>query len=72
MHIVIERELGHLYLCKKINVLGNVFIQQFKLNRRLDGVLTTWSHISIQSSTERWFSVGIFRYKPGYKVHDLL
>ena len=42
---------------------GNVFIQQFKLNRRLDGVLTTWSHISIQSSTESLDMINIVRLK---------
>ena len=40
-----------------------MFIQQFKLNRRLDGVLTTWSHISIQSSTESLDMINIVRLK---------
>ena len=42
---------------------GNVFIQQFKLNRRLDGVLATWSHISVQSSVESLDSINIVRLK---------
>ena len=50
-----------IYIC--VNDKGNVFIQQFKLNRRLDGVLTTWSHISIQSSTESLDMINIVRLK---------
>ena len=42
---------------------GNVFIQQFKLNRRFDGVLTTWSHISVQSSVESLDCINIVRLK---------
>ena len=31
---------------------SNVFIQQVKLNKKLNNLLTTWNHISVQASVE--------------------
>ena len=40
---------------------GTVFIQQFKLNRRIDGILATYSHISIQSCVDSMDGIGELR-----------
>lgn len=43
---------------------GNVFIQQFKLNQSSkDGILATWSHISVQSCVESLDSINLVRMK---------
>ena len=50
--LVLDRVLPRfnilLFSCSK----SNVFIQQIKLNKKLNNLLTTWNHISVQASVE--------------------
>ena len=42
---------------------GDIFLQQLKINRRADEILTTWNHISVQSCVESLDNLHIVRLK---------
>ena len=43
-----------------------------KKERTLPREFFNFSGQNRKTAESRWFSVGIFKYKPGYKSHDLL
>ena len=49
------------------------FLIDFRFANKMERIQFRKSRIPCTiTSLQRWFSVGIFRYKPGYKSHDLL